>query len=259
MHTGFLKKLEVAAASKMPASVLPAKSIAARAVRRGENDGIDAPEPYAMTTALLGTETRRVRDIMTTPVQTLHMDDSILSAKAIFDRERFHHAVVLEGHEAVGVVSDRDVLKAISPFVGRPTERTQDAETLQRRVHQIMSRTLVIVGPDESVAGAARKMADEHVSCLPVLDERHRPIGIVTLRDLAIRGSGVLLGDGPRRAKEEQDAGVLIIVDGARCYRPHVSLGRVIREAEALFTTKFGAGAANAQPLPRIPTAKVQT
>lgn len=126
-----------------------------------------------------------IRDIMSAPVSTISMDDSILSAKALFDRRRFHHAVVLEHRRVVGVVSDRDILKAISPFVGNEMmERPQDAETLTKHVHQIMTRALVTIGQDETAGEAAKKMLRERVSCLPVVDGRGAPLGIVTLRDI---------------------------------------------------------------------------
>ena len=198
----------------------------------------------------------RVRDIMTTPVHAVRMDDSILALKAVFDRERFHHAVVLEATAVVGVVSDRDVLKAVSPFVGKATERSQDAGTLHRRVHQIMSRALVTIGPDETVQAAVKKMLAERVSCLPVLDQNKRLLGIVTLRDIVTRTVGLSGTDEKEPPKEAQDDGMLIIIDGRRCYSPDVSLGRLIRDTEGAYTAKHGADAARPQSLPKLAGAK---
>ena len=194
---------------------------------------------------------QRVRDIMTTPVHTVMMDDSILSLKSVFDAERFHHVVVLDEGNVVGVVSDRDVLKAISPFVGSQAERTRDAATLKRRVHQIMSRHPVTIGPDESIMAAARKMLVEHVSCLPVVEENGPLLGIVTFRDVVVRTAG-LPNQEPDAQPEPQDEGVLIIIDGARCYAAHVSLGRQIREAEKRYTEKKGSKPTHPTVLPRF-------
>ena len=122
---------------------------------------------------------------MTLHTVTLHPDDSLRTAASLFEREHFHHVVVLEHGRVVGVVSDRDILKSISPFVGNPLlERFQDASTLKKRVHQIMSRKPVTIGPERSVADAARVMLTEHVSCLPVMSDDGQLIGIVTVRDL---------------------------------------------------------------------------
>ena len=128
-----------------------------------------------------------VRDIMTTRVHTVDMDDPMLTAKRLFDREHCHHAVVMQRNRVFGVVSDRDILKVISPFVGnRMMERSQDLNTLKKRVHQIMSRDLVTIGPDETIVEAADKMLSERVSCLPVVDESRSLLGIVTIRDFVV-------------------------------------------------------------------------
>ena len=125
-----------------------------------------------------------VRDIMTTPVYSINMDASIREAKVLFDKKRFHHAIVLQRKRVVGVLSDRDVLKVISPFIGnRMMQRSQDLSTLKQRIHQIMTRAPVTINPDATVAEAAQKMLTERVSCLPVVDEDMHPVGIVTIRD----------------------------------------------------------------------------
>ncbi len=128
----------------------------------------------------------QVREIMTNPVHTIRLDDSIRVAKNLFDRKHFHHVVVLERKRVVGVVSDRDILKVISPFVGNMMERSQDRGTLNKRIHQIMTRDLMTIGPDETVAQAAQKMLRERVSCLPVVDENLSLLGIVTIRDFVV-------------------------------------------------------------------------
>ncbi len=126
----------------------------------------------------------RVQDIMTTPAHCVEMDDSILTVKHLFERERFHHAVILRQGRVHGVVSDRDILKVVSPFVGNEMmERTQDLNTLKKRVHQIMSRDLITISPDKTITEAAVLMVQERVSCLPVVDDDLSPLGIVTLRD----------------------------------------------------------------------------
>lgn len=199
-----------------------------------------------------------VRDIMTTPVQTVSMDDSILTAKRLFDRKRFHHALVLEQNQVLGVVTDRDILKVISPFVGsRAMERSQDINTVKRRVHQIMSRGLVTVGPDEPVAKAAERMLHERVSCLPVVDETQSPLGIVTTRDLVAWAVGTsAAGEGPAD-ESEHDEDILIVIDGNRCYSPHAAISRLIRDAERSFEEKNGTGSAcpKCLPIPRNMTA----
>ena len=204
-----------------------------------------------MTQSLTSQSVMYVRDIMTTPVHRVDMDDSMLSVKRLFDRERCHHVVVMRRNRVLGVVSDRDVLKVISPFIGnRMMERSQDLNTLKKRVHQIMSRVLVTIGPDGTVSEAAEKMLSERVSCLPVVDGGGSLQGIVTIRDFAAWAVGTS-GVNERHAGEsERDRGILIIIDGTRCYCPHVAIGQLIREAEISYEDKYGVGSARPKCLP---------
>jgi acetoin utilization protein AcuB len=83
------------------------------------------------------------------------------------------------------VISDRDILKNTSPFLGNTfRERPTDRALLNRRAHQIMTRKLVATTADTAIQEAARLMLDHHISCVPVIDGQGRPIGIVTSRDL---------------------------------------------------------------------------
>lgn len=125
----------------------------------------------------------RVRDVMRDVTQTLSPDNSLREAKQLFERKRFHHVIIKDRQKIVGVISDRDVLKAISPFVGNPMERSQDRSTLNKRIHQIMKRSLVTTGPDATAAEAAKTMLRQNVSCLPVVDDDQQILGIVTVRD----------------------------------------------------------------------------
>ncbi len=125
-----------------------------------------------------------VDDIMTRDVVTVGLDDSVKWVRAIFDERRFHHLIVTEGGKVVGVLSDRDLLKHISPFIGKMGERPQDIISLEKRVHQVMSRALISVKPGTDVCDAAALLVHNRVGCLPVIDDAGRCAGIVSLRDL---------------------------------------------------------------------------
>lgn len=125
-----------------------------------------------------------VCDLMSRKVVTVGMDDWLSTVRKLFEQRGFHHLLVVERDKVVGVISDRDLFKNLSPFIGIPSARSQDECTLRRRVHQIMTRKLIGVPPDTSVEQAAVLMLEHNVSCLPVLSLEQRPLGIVTARDL---------------------------------------------------------------------------
>jgi acetoin utilization protein AcuB len=125
-----------------------------------------------------------VRDIMTRRVVTVELDDQLETVKNIFDKMQFHHLLVVEDAKLFGVVSDRDLLKALSPNLGTSTESFKDRATLNKRVHQIMSRDPISLKPEASVQDAIRVFNTHRISCIPIVDEENKPVGILSWRDI---------------------------------------------------------------------------
>ena len=124
-----------------------------------------------------------VADIMSTRIVTIEMDDRLNVVKDIFEQANFHHLLVVDNSQLEGVLSERDLLRAISPHIGSIGETVKDLETLQKRVHQVMARNPITVAPNVCLDTAAHLILDHHVGCLPVLDNGHL-VGIVTWKDL---------------------------------------------------------------------------
>ncbi|MBS1170786.1 MAG: signal transduction protein [Burkholderiaceae bacterium] len=126
----------------------------------------------------------RIDEIMTRKVVTVEMDDPLSVVKDIFDNSKFHHLLVIEEGKLFGVVSDRDLLKAISPNIGTLTETYKDAATLNKRVHQIMSRKPITLTEEASVRDAVAVFNQHKISCIPIVNKDFRPVGIVSWRDI---------------------------------------------------------------------------
>lgn len=125
-----------------------------------------------------------IESIMTRHVVQVPMDATLEQIRALFDQHRFHHVIVTEHARPVGVISDRDILKHLSPYVGTFGESPRDTATLKKKAHQIMSRQLVPVTLEATAVEACAVMLAHEVSCLPVVGERGDCVGIVTWRDL---------------------------------------------------------------------------
>src|SRR6201995_3226944 len=98
-----------------------------------------------------------VGSFMTARVVTVEMDDRLEAVKKIFDALNFHHLLVIDDSRKLkGIVSDRDLLKALSPYVGSVAENARDLATLNKRVHQIMSRNPVTLPPQAPIPAAVR-------------------------------------------------------------------------------------------------------
>lgn len=121
---------------------------------------------------------------MTKDIVTADMDTSLKAMYKIFNEKKFHHLLILENDELCGIVSDRNLLKATSPFLDTAAEQNRDLWTLTQRSHQIMTRKPITVTEDIDVDDAARLMVRENISCLPVMSSDGRIAGIVTRTDL---------------------------------------------------------------------------
>ncbi|EOD55022.1 CBS domain-containing protein [Aeromonas molluscorum] len=125
----------------------------------------------------------QVETIMTSRVVTVEMDDRLSVIKDIFEQAKFRHLLVIEEGKLIGIISDRDLLQALSPYLDSAAEQSRDTETLNRRAHQIMTRDPVTISSHQTLAYAARLMLDKKVSCLPVL-EQGQLVGILSWKDL---------------------------------------------------------------------------
>ena len=121
----------------------------------------------------------RVSEIMTGAAVTDRPEDTLAEAARKMWRQQTGSLLVLDGEDLVGIVTERDVLKAVA--VGMNLEET--------RISEVMSKDLVTVGPGTSLREAAKLMTDRWIRHLPVVDAG-RLVGVVSQRDLA----GVLSG-----------------------------------------------------------------
>jgi len=93
------------------------------------------------------------------------------------------HMPVVRGGKLVGVVSDRDLLRAsLSHVVERRAEERR-AFLSEIEISQVMTSEPILIDPDEGVLQAAKRMAENKISCLPVVEDEIL-VGLVTETDL---------------------------------------------------------------------------
>ena len=115
----------------------------------------------------------RVADIMTNASVTESPSDSLRSAAETMWRQQTGSLLVMDGDELVGIITERDVMKAVA--------QEKDVETTP--VSDVMTRDVLTITPDTSAHEAARHMAARWIRHLPVLDGG-AVVGIVSQRDL---------------------------------------------------------------------------
>jgi acetoin utilization protein AcuB len=125
-----------------------------------------------------------VAEIMTTEVITAGMDDTLGGIRKIFELNHFHHMPIVEKDRLVGIISDRDVLQGLSPSADLVIADSRALKTLKKKAHQIMSRHVITISLEDTIEKVAATFLEMQFSCLPVLDQSGKLVGIVTKTDL---------------------------------------------------------------------------
>ncbi|MBD3670137.1 MAG: CBS domain-containing protein [Gammaproteobacteria bacterium] len=126
----------------------------------------------------------KITEIMTRDIVVVGVNENLAMVKRLFTSDKFHHLLVVDKENIVGVISDRDLLKAISPFIGTHIEHIRDTETLNQKVTRIMSRPPIVLEQGASVMDAVSLFNLHAISCIPIIDDEEKPVGIVTWRDI---------------------------------------------------------------------------
>lgn len=124
-----------------------------------------------------------ISDIMTTKLITIAPTATIAEIEPMFKQHRIHHLLVVSEQGLLGIVSDRDVLRNLSPFANTSAQDDKDAFLLNRKAQQIMSKRLVAIHPDAGIREACKVLLDNRVSLLPVVGDK-KLVGVVSWKDI---------------------------------------------------------------------------
>ena len=116
-----------------------------------------------------------VADVMTGKVVTMSPHHSFSEAANLMNDRSFRHCVVVDTRgQIVGVLSDRDILRALAR---NPNARSKSLE-------QVMTHNPVTVRRHTPIGDAVGKLVSKRINCLPVVDDDGSVCGIVTSTDL---------------------------------------------------------------------------
>lgn len=107
-------------------------------------------------------------------VFTASPDETLGALTALLHARRVGALVVLDGDAVVGIVSERDIVRAVAEA---------GADALNRPVSEFMTRDVLFAEPAETVDGLLARMTDRRVRHLPVC-KGERLVGIVSIGDL---------------------------------------------------------------------------
>lgn len=129
-----------------------------------------------------------VRALMSTPVAWVEPSVSLIELAATLETEAVGAVAVMSGDHLDGVVSERDIVRALSA-ARDPGDVWAD---------DVMADEPVYADPDEPIITVAERMLDEGVRHLPVVSDG-QVVGLVSVRD-ALR----VLADAWRRDRTSE-------------------------------------------------------
>jgi predicted transcriptional regulator len=114
----------------------------------------------------------RVQGLVARPVVYVHVNDKLRALATTLMEESIGAALVRGPHHVIGLVSERDIARAIA----------EGANPDRVTVEEIMSEELVTVAPNDDLLDAVHRMLDAEVRHLPIMEDGV-VAGIVSARD----------------------------------------------------------------------------
>jgi CBS domain-containing protein len=119
---------------------------------------------------------RKMRDIMSPAPLCMTPGESVFAAAQAMKRHGIGTVLVLADGRLSGLVTYRDITVRVL---------AEDRDPRTTRIGDICSTELVVLGPDDDVAVAARLVRERAVRRIPVLQDQI-PVGVVSIGDLAL-------------------------------------------------------------------------
>ena len=122
----------------------------------------------------------KISEVMTTDVETVSADQTAREAAAFMLRADAGSIPVCEGKRVVGMITDRDIaVRGVAEGRGPDTP-----------ISELMSDGIICAHEDDDVQAVARRMSEEQVRRLPVIDSEEQLVGIVSIGDLTRETAG---------------------------------------------------------------------
>lgn len=161
--------------------------------------------------------------VMASPLLTIAPDRPMVDASHLMETHKVRHLGVSDGKDVVGMISVRDLVRY---FVEAETGAARALDNVYRPLSVLMRTVLETVGSEETVAAAAKRMAEKRIGSLFVI-EAGEMVGIVTESDLVRKGIACRLDGHTVRVGSLMNSPLL-----------DIDINRTIRDASDLMAKK---------------------
>jgi acetoin utilization protein AcuB len=125
-----------------------------------------------------------IRELMSGGLVTVRRETPVLEARDLMVKERIRHLLVTDaGGVLTGIITDRDIRLNLPSQATSLSVWEINHLLTKLTVGEVMTRSVITVGPDRPARDAAQLMLHHKIGALPVLDDGHL-VGIITETDL---------------------------------------------------------------------------
>lgn len=124
-----------------------------------------------------------VHEHMHANVFTLRSTDLLSKAQRLMREKQIRHVPILDDGRLVGIVSDRDVRRAIGRARIQDAADAEPLRAVEPTLRLVMTGAVETIEPEATLADAADRMLEHKLGALPVV-QRDRLVGILTETDL---------------------------------------------------------------------------
>src|SRR6266540_3927321 len=125
----------------------------------------------------------KVRELMTGAPITVSPETPVFDARQTMIKERIRHLLVTEAGKLVGIVTDRDIRLNLPSQATSLSMWEVNYLLAKLTIGKVMTRSVIITGPDQDAHDAAHLLLEHKIGALPVMDGEHL-IGILTETDV---------------------------------------------------------------------------
>lgn len=135
----------------------------------------------------------KASDIMSSNLKKIKGSATINDAHKMMMSLNIHHLLVVNDKDVlVGIVSDRDIKRMLSPFIGSKYESPQDKATLLVKVEGIMSKNVEKCTSEAPLKNCVEMMLQKVIHSVPIVNNEEKLVGIVTATDVLKKFLGYL-------------------------------------------------------------------
>ncbi len=115
-----------------------------------------------------------VKEIMTTDVKTVSPHSTVQEAAVLMAEMGIGSLIVVKKEMLAGILTEGDIMREVVAKNKTPSKT---------KVEEVMTKEVVVVGPDTHIEDAANAMTEKKVKRLPVVTE-NQLVGIVSAMDI---------------------------------------------------------------------------